>query len=294
MQTINSLGQSVHSTEEGQENFANWFGDSKVVTPTGVPLVVYHGTRDAGFHAFDHSKRDTHHVGFFFTSSPDVAETYGSREAVELRNTPPIKTVGDLRRFLDQQQSEFDGRKLLLGESQQILDDETEPPRLYTRHFLFWTGKSGTQEGFQDVGEYYVGSNPAEFKRMIRDAVAALASGPVRDGTYSVYLSIENPLIIDGMHRPWMAMPFEGGDRTISEISAIAMQRGHDGLIVRNAYDSKVILDTASDIFVAFHPEQIKSVLNSGRFDRESASLTDHDPAPQPQAQRRVSCGIGM
>ena len=36
--TENSLGQPIHSTDEGIRNFWEWFGDSKVVDEQGRPI----------------------------------------------------------------------------------------------------------------------------------------------------------------------------------------------------------------------------------------------------------------
>lgn len=63
------------------EAFRAWFGDSKVVDENGQPLVVYHGT-DTAFEAFDPNTRgsqtrdDDSRLGFFFSSSPQVAAQY--------------------------------------------------------------------------------------------------------------------------------------------------------------------------------------------------------------------------
>jgi len=37
-------------------NFMKWFKGSKVVDKNGKPLVVYHGSKNAGFSVFDRSK----------------------------------------------------------------------------------------------------------------------------------------------------------------------------------------------------------------------------------------------
>lgn len=59
--------------------FKRWFGDSKVVDAKGKPLVVYHGT-NADFDTFDKNKIgsvfNSDKAGFFFTSSPRIANDY--------------------------------------------------------------------------------------------------------------------------------------------------------------------------------------------------------------------------
>lgn len=66
--------------------FKNWFGDwendpknaSKVVDENGEPLVVYHGSKNGDFDAFDYNNLRTADSGFFFTSDKEYAEQYGN------------------------------------------------------------------------------------------------------------------------------------------------------------------------------------------------------------------------
>ena len=73
----NSLGQPIHSDEEGIRNFHRWFGDSKAVDDHGRPQVFYHGT-GANIKKFDVNKiglnwkQDT--TGFFFTTHYKTAD----------------------------------------------------------------------------------------------------------------------------------------------------------------------------------------------------------------------------
>ncbi|THJ32423.1 hypothetical protein E8K88_12040 [Lampropedia aestuarii] len=63
------------------QNFADWFGDSKVVDENGSPLVVYHGTA-ADLSFFDplalgaSTKAASAKKAFFFSGSPKVASGY--------------------------------------------------------------------------------------------------------------------------------------------------------------------------------------------------------------------------
>ena len=67
-------------------SFKKWFGDwendpenaSKVVDENGEPLVVYHGTESGGFTEFI----DTDDIGYFFTSSFDMARSYSGERGV--------------------------------------------------------------------------------------------------------------------------------------------------------------------------------------------------------------------
>jgi hypothetical protein len=73
------------------------------------------------------------------------------------------------------------------------------------------------------------------------------------------HLSIQNPMVID----------FGGGrlsaDRDLDSLIDDAKSKGHDGMILKNLEDSPQ-MGFVSNHYVAFHPHQIKSVNNSGRF----------------------------
>jgi hypothetical protein len=81
--TVASNGRPV------RENFADWFGHSKVVGEDGVPLVVFHGT-SVVFEQFDLAKvgRNGAHrreEGIFFTDSPSLAMNYAWSSAKRQR-----------------------------------------------------------------------------------------------------------------------------------------------------------------------------------------------------------------
>lgn len=64
--------------------FARWFGESKVVTKTGRPLVMYHGTNYSGFDVFEKKYQDATGLfgpGFYFTADPEVAGSYTDKQA---------------------------------------------------------------------------------------------------------------------------------------------------------------------------------------------------------------------
>lgn len=79
----NSLGQNIHSTKEGVQNFYKWFGSSKITDDDNRPLIVYHGT-GADFDEFDPKRTATSprgssgSLGFFFTGSTKEGSGYGT------------------------------------------------------------------------------------------------------------------------------------------------------------------------------------------------------------------------
>ena len=67
-------------SQTATRQFKNWFGGSKVVTRSGEPRVVYHGTPNGKFWTFDKNRIgetwNADETGFFFTSDRKVAEDY--------------------------------------------------------------------------------------------------------------------------------------------------------------------------------------------------------------------------
>jgi GNAT superfamily N-acetyltransferase len=76
-QTTNSLGKTIHPTEEGVRNFWRWFGESKAVDADGRPLVFYHGGK-GGITSFEdgattrdsaYKKNSLHSQGIWLTAN---------------------------------------------------------------------------------------------------------------------------------------------------------------------------------------------------------------------------------
>jgi hypothetical protein len=267
--------------------FKRWFGKSKVVDAEGKPLVVYHGTLRGGFTSFDLGKIDAHHSGFFFTSSRAVAESYGMDDPLPrpARPLPDLRTVADIRRFVNSPENIFeDGWRLVLGQSQQVVEPEVEDyglrytgtgAEVVTRFFPFWE-RDGRDE---DIGDdYYY----PPYTDLVRDVRAALRrGGPTTSGIYAVYLRMLKPLVVQGKGAFWSQIPYRGGYFNTAYITADAKARGYDGVIFRDIYDSSIAQTVASDVYVAFEPTQIKSATaNVGTFDPTDPDIR-RNPAPR-------------
>ena len=274
--------------------FRRWFGDSKVVDAKGRPLVVYHGTTRGGFVAFEHAKIDKHHSGFFFTSSKEVADSYGMDTLLPrpVRYLPDIRTVVDIKRLVNSPENNFDGWRLVLGQSQQIIEPEVEDygleytgmgAQVVTRFFPFWARNGATV----DIGDDYYDPPYTDLVRVVREAVRD--GGPETSGVYPVYLRLLNPMVVEGRGALWSHIPFERGVYKTDQLSAIAKQRGYDGVIFRDIYDSMIVQDVVSDVYVAFDPRQVKSaVANVGTFDPEDTDIRRNPP------RRRNALGVQL
>jgi hypothetical protein len=120
---------------------------------------------------------------------------------------------------------------------------------------------------------------------------ASVAEHYGRENTiYPVYLAIHNPLIADARNSPWDEIEFTPDMRVMAKIAGfkfegyedgtidadtlakLARAAGHDGLIVRNVYESAA--DVVADEIVAFNPLQIKSSIgNLGTYDPQNPDI---------------------
>jgi hypothetical protein len=73
-----------HDNPERAKNFANWFGESKMVDDNNKPLVLYHGSKDdIGYFNLHHPNRKDAGwlgTGVYLTDDPDLASIYAKHQ----------------------------------------------------------------------------------------------------------------------------------------------------------------------------------------------------------------------
>jgi hypothetical protein len=117
-------------------------------------------------------------------------------------------------------------------------------------------------------GFFFVSSEEAAWN-YAEDAADEQEEIELEPRVFSVYLALENPLILKASHDRWPDMYF---DDNADAILRRAHRGNHDGVIVHG-------IDPYSDneprsIYIAFEPTQIKSATaNAGTFDPEDPSI---------------------
>jgi hypothetical protein len=86
-------GEHYEITAPQATQFRSWFEGSRAVTSDGKPAVVYHGTEKGGFSAFDLTKIDPHHPGFYFADDLRVSSSYIGSAKIPLQD--PTPKMGD-------------------------------------------------------------------------------------------------------------------------------------------------------------------------------------------------------
>lgn len=252
-----------------RENFADWFGSSRIVRRNGAPRIVYHGSL-AHFDRFDLSARGSNtgapsaHEGFFFTDDRAVAESYGSESIRRSRKAhASLDDAHKIIREITGEHPPIAGLKLARGE----YDQRPDLRRLERQIYRAQRAEAMIELAHDD---YFGSPELSPHGRL-----------------YEVYLAIANPLVHDQRGAEYREVRF-------SELIRQAQSQGHDGVVIRNTFDAALTAagsEDPHDVYIAFRPEQIKSAKdNSGLFDPASADMSDahgHQAQRQKEAERR-------
>jgi hypothetical protein len=233
--------------------FTDWFGRSHVTDAEGRPQVVYHGTKTP-FTRFDPevagiaTNTADAMEGFFFSDNPAVAAEYAADRApipeglsVDTTDDGLVATFG----YMEDGEPITETRTYeRVGHNQYADPDDPDFPM--------------TRDEIVDMLE-----DEAAYAR--RETYSSDRAGELPGAqVMPVYLSMENPRIVDRQGEEWSPEEYA------EEIEA-AQAAGNDGVIFRNAQEGTQ--DTATTYFV-FQPEQIKSAIaNRGTFDRTNPDI---------------------
>ncbi len=269
--------------------FKSWFGDwendlanaSKVVDENGEPLVVFHGSNNDIFSVFDKEKigqRDSgfYGKGFYFANSKGEAGYYGENiYAVFLNIKNPLNLTDSLGgAYFGLQDNLFykgairlrelgllDKKELeLLSKYEKAIKDfmdkvEVEEINTFDRNdneIKVWYAKLKGDKDFEFSYEVnnYVGLQ--EKLNTKENAINNLWNNKARFNGYDnliKYFSFSDYIRENGLSE---------------KLSNIAKERGYDGIF-------------AGDEYIAFEPNQIKSINNRGAFDNNNPDIYFQD-----------------
>lgn len=214
-------------------SFKKWFGESKVTDNSGQPIVVYHA-RSGDFGEFDTAGRGkTKGTGAFFSSSADVASTYAVGKD---ENIVPV---------------------YLSMKSPVVID------------------VNGAHWSDVDMSAK-VSMPEIKVSDIEEQKLMAELTGATIDETATKTLPAAETTLGDLMLNNKLI------DKKVNTdtIARWAREMGYDGVIIKNVIDSgpsgRYMPDAAmepNDVYVAFKPEQIKSVFNKGTWNPEDPRI---------------------
>jgi len=289
--------------------FKKWFGDwendpknaSKVVDENGEPLVVYHVT-GTDFNAFDNKFLGVNTgapsalEGFFFTDSSKVAAEYakpskedmlkGDKLAInhpfDLLFAPSDKGHTFTSTFIEDEPH---------GESVYYENRFTVSPFVHDDSGVHTTLKVEYFNSYGDMDEdtFELSARSIDSlvhkiddNKILKGSVRRMQGYSAR--TIPVFLSLQHPGMFD----------YEGKARSrqYSELLPYFKQQFLDGGVFKNTFDSGREKRIESNIYVAFHPNQIKSAIgNTGAFNKSNTDIR-YSVAPKNDADLRAATQV--
>ena len=235
-------------------NFKRWFGKSKVVDEQGLPMVMYHGTARGGFTVFDRLKTlgwrqasmDT--VGSWFSNNPsdsDGAGAYGATGGVGGDTIYPV--------YLSIQNPKFYRTFREFLREMHAAAGRSMPES--------GAGRGSTEELRAKLkAEGYDG---IEFEQTDNESLMQ----DIREMQDAVKRAKEEEFSVPKRDRLPYTQKRERLEKTLA-----SMRKEMDYFGSSTEFDKQ-------RVFVAFEPEQIKSVFNRGTFDpRRKSILYNIDP----------------
>lgn len=275
-------------SDEVAENFARWFGDSKVVDEDGNPLLVYHGT-NRSFSEFDSQRqRDARNSmfqgnGFFFTEDQEIADKYSDAAVNQTIDKETI--INEMKEKHPGVLSDLLENIVELGH-EQGWDATLDKYKLTGVPVMDWPQELqdyGNEIG--DIAEVIEGAKVTDRGSDVSDTFAAFFGGNsgrslsmVEDTMIKLGLTLPAPSIMPVYLRAEKVLKTDSQDE-----AKTARERGYDA--VRYTGPDRV---GDSPEWIVYEPTQIKSAIgNSGKFDPDSGDITK--AAPSPKQSRKKS-----
>lgn len=288
-----------------QQNFNRWNAGNTIVDENGQPLDLYHGTR-ANFDAFDISKAGQSNggiskIGFWLTPEKQIAKEfsntwYGGNKPrviqtyVNMKNPKVYKSV-DNTNALKKIESDINNVK---NKMQEIKGKMSNSDLSQLRGFMQY-------DDYDEVAKMYGYSSETaknarnywDFDKQLDDLLFEERVLKANDS----YDQLMNDLDeysefvqhIDGVkdfrrgsHISRIAI--KNPDEAVAKLKERLKKEGYDGIIIENTNRDTDVIGKNATQYIAFEPNQIKSVKNSGAWS-ESPSLTDAGWTPESQSE---------
>lgn len=247
--------------------FRDWFVRSAVVTETGEPLVVYHGSHQ-DFTVFQ--QQQGAHLGFHFGNEQAANTRLEDTHERHFNNAEYLR--------LNQRASTF---FMDLRAFEKTLEEKSANTPVET--IIADAARQG-REVWEIIGDYAYQPTPEELARRkeleTRFKEASVTLHKYGEGSHinAFYLSIQRPLRLPDVGDWGTAdtvareLPWGSDAETFEDIVTEIKQHGYDGIVYHNKVEN--MPGEQADSYIAFDPEQIKSAIgNVGTFDRESADV---------------------
>ena len=299
------FGKKLKESKEDKiysKEFKDWFGDwendpehsSKVVDKDGKPLAVYHGSFSL-FDSFDPNKghnvpaiwhTDRLSIASHWSNtsdihrSPKVVEEFENLKSLvkelESKDTPFEEVVKKISDFTEENfdtEIKSDSSYTSIEDCKEYnLDPERYEGISYGYNIIYNNGMETGGNVRKDLHKYYE-TLMSYVESMVRNSSRDYINYYDGGFIYKNYLNIRKPLIVDAKDEPYHNIRYRGEYYNTESLAMYAKERGYDGVIVKNVYETDYENKKGTD-YIVFNPNQIKSATdNNGNFSIESDNM---------------------
>ena len=299
------FGKKLKESKEDKiysKEFKDWFGDwendpehsSKVVDKDGKPLAVYHGSFSL-FDSFDPNKghnvpaiwhADRLSIASHWSNtsdihrSPKVVEEFENLKSLvkelESKDTPFEEVVKKISDFTEENfdtEIKSDSSYTSIEDCKEYnLDPERYEGISYGYNIIYNNGMETGGNVRKDLHKYYE-TLMSYVESMVRNSSRDYINYYDGGFLYKNYLNIRKPLIVDAKDEPYHNIRYRGEYYNTESLAMYAKERGYDGVIVKNVYETDYENKKGTD-YIVFTPNQIKSATdNNGNFSKESDNM---------------------
>lgn len=269
-------------------SFKAWFGDwendpanaSKVVDENGEPLVVYHGSENAGFTVFDSDYWDEDTIGNFASSEEEIAGTYSGTSLLIRSDMGQGKRQGNYALFLNI-------RNPLIVDAQGNYWDEIPPENrddyvgageLTDEQLETLAERAGVDEELERDED---GELTWQRRNDLVESVESAYAQDVYDGDGWPTGETESPIFNSETLEATSEHRIADSTRKIAN-RTLKDGTGYDGVIFRDIVDigphSRPFFRRESDVFVTKEGVQLKSATdNVGTFSPDNVDIQWHE-----------------
>ena len=296
-------------------NFDNFFGESKVVDKNGKPKTVFHGSVNT-FEIFDKDKASPEGdmgAGFYFTDNETDADSnyHGGGADFDIKVDRLAQRIADENEDLSFEEAEAEAREQLTGEPSQvevylrienpcyvganetILFDydsirEQAEDRISREDF-------DNEDAYEEELQYAIDDTIYEIQQEVTSNLydildnenIAKVQEVVADAALQGGINLEN--LKANLNEQYLEN-YETGDLVGNEVARrIVEALGYDGIIDSTVSEKfNMNMEAGTTHYIAFYPEQIKSVDNLGTFDRNDPNIYHQGEANAPRGQFRI------
>ena len=299
------FGKKLKESKEDiiySKEFKDWFGDwendpehsSKVVDKDGKPLAVYHGSFSL-FDSFDPNKghnvpaiwhADRLSIASHWSNtsdihrSPKVVEEFENLKSLvkelESKDTPFEEVVKKISDFTEENfdtEIKSDSSYTSIEDCKEYnLDPERYEGISYGYNIIYNNGMETGGNVRKDLHKYYE-TLMSYVESMVRNSSRDYINYYDGGFLYKNYLNIRKPLIVDAKDEPYHNIRYRGEYYNTESLAMYAKEKGYDGVIVKNVYETDYENKKGTD-YIVFNPNQIKSATdNNGNFSIESDNM---------------------